>query len=159
MAIFMNYEGMTGSASEKNHKDWIECSSMSFSAFRDATTALGQGGNRQGKNVSIGDITLTKRMCAASPHLFMASVLGGGKKVKFHITRSATTGQTNYLEVSLEHCCVTNYAVNSDGASHTEVLTLNFLKLELKFIPVKEDGSPGTPMPVNFNVATGAAAA
>jgi type VI secretion system secreted protein Hcp len=159
MAIFMQYEGMTGSASEKNHKDWIECSSISFSAFREAQTALGQGGNRQGKNVSIGDITITKRMCAASPHLFTASVLGGGKKVKLHVTRSSATGQTNYLEVALEHCCVTNYAVNSDGASHTEVLTLNFLTLEMKYIPVKQDGSAGTPMPVHFNVGTGSTAA
>ncbi len=158
MAIFMNYEGMTGNATEKNHPEWIECGSLSFSAYRDANTSLGQGG-RQGKNVSVSDITITKRMCAGSPHLFMASVLGTGKKVKLHITRSGGPGQTNYLEVALENCCVTNYSINSDGASHTEVLTLNFLKVEFKYIPVKEDGSSGTPMPMNLNVATGVVAA
>jgi type VI secretion system secreted protein Hcp len=159
MAIFMNYDGIKGDATEDNHPEWIQCNSASFAAFREAKTNVGQGGSRQGKNVSLSEITITKKMDAASPHLFLQSVLGLGKKVSLHITRSGEGKHTNYLETVLSHCCVTNYGINSDGASHSEVLTLNFLKIEMKYIPINDDGSPGTPIPVNFNIPTGEAGA
>jgi type VI secretion system secreted protein Hcp len=155
MPIFMNYDGIKGDAKEDGHKDWIKCDSASFAAFREAQTSVGQGGSRQGKNVSVGEITITKRMDAASPHLFLQSVVGLGKKVSLHVTRSGQDKQTNFLEATLSDTCVTNYSINSDGVAHTEMLTLNFLKVELKYIPIKTDGAPGDPIPVSFNIPTG----
>lgn len=157
MAIYMEYDGIKSDATETAHKDWIQCGSVGFSAFREAKTSMGQGGSRQGTNVSIGEITVTKKMCTASPDLFLASVVGLGKKVKLHITRTGANKQTNYLEVELAHCCVTNYNISSDGVSHLETLTLNFLEIDLKYIPVKDDGTPGTPMPTKFSIPTGKA--
>jgi type VI secretion system secreted protein Hcp len=157
MAIYLHYEGMTGDVTEEGHKDWIQCATIGFSASRDAETNLGQGGQRQGAEVAISDLTLTKPMDAASPHLFVASLVGFGKKAKIHITRTGQTQQTNYLEVTLEKACVTNYSIRSDGVGHQETLTLNFLKVELKYLPVKEDGSPGEPIPVSFDIAKGEA--
>ncbi len=158
MAIYLSYEGMEGDAKEDGHPKWIRCSSISFSAFREAAAQLGQGGNRQGGNVDISDISLTLPMNPASPHLFVSSLVGTGKKAKIHITRSGSGQQTNFLEISLENTCITSYGVNSDGASHEEAITLNSLNVEMKYIPIKDDGSPGTPVPVAFNLATGAAA-
>src|SRR5436190_23141075 len=120
MAIYMNYEGITGDVTEEDHKDWIVCNSFAISANRGAETKLGAGGQRQGSEVAISDITLTKRMDAASSHLFTASVVGFGKKAQIHITRTGETQQTNYLEMVLDKACVTNYTVGSDGENQTE---------------------------------------
>jgi len=157
MAIYMNYEGIKGDVSEEDHKEWIPVGSISFAASREANTEVGKGDERQGTQVSVNDISIIKPMDAASPHLFTQSVVGLGKKVKIHITRSGETQQTNYLEIELEKCCVTRYGISTDGVRHNESMTLNFLKISFRYIPVKEDGSPGTAIPVNFNIATGEA--
>jgi type VI secretion system secreted protein Hcp len=156
VSIFMKYDGITGDATEDGHKDWIKVNSASFSAYREAQTNVGQGGSRQGKNVTLSEITITKRMDAASSQLFLQSVVGLGKTVNLHITRTGDGQQTNYMETVLSNCCVTNYGIQSDGVAHSEVLTLNFLKMEMKYIPVKSDGTPGTPMPMSFDIPTGA---
>jgi type VI secretion system secreted protein Hcp len=157
MAIYMNYDGIKGDVTEAGHEEWIRCSSLSFSALREAETGHGQASQRQGSDVSISDITLTKPMCAGSPHLFTASVVGFGKKVQIHITKTGESQQTNYLEMTLENCCVTNYGIVSDGVSHSETLTLNFLKISMTHKAVKEDGSAGGNNTVSFDIAKGEA--
>jgi type VI secretion system secreted protein Hcp len=159
MAIYMNYDGIKGDVTESGHKDWIQCDSIAFSACRDAHTEQGQAAQRQGKQVAIGEIILTKPVCAGSPHLFTQSVVGLGKTVKLHITRTGDGQHTNYLEVTLDKCCITNYGMDSDGAAHSESVSLNFLKIEMKYIPVKPDGAPGDPIPVAFDVGLGEAVA
>ena len=155
MAIYMQYEGIKGDVTEDGHKDWIECNSISLSAFREANTSTGQSSQRQGSHVSLSDLTLTKPMCMGSPHLFQASVVGGAKKVTIHITRTGETDQTNYLEMILDKCCVTGHTTNSDGVTHMETLTLNFLKIDMKYKPAKPDGKTGDPIPVSFDIPTG----
>jgi type VI secretion system secreted protein Hcp len=158
MAIYMKYDGMKGDVTEAGHESWIKLNSISFSAHRDADTGIGQANQRQGGNVAISDITVTKPICAASPQIFTASVVGLGKKVEIHITRTGESDPTNYIELVLENCCITNYGVSSNGASHLETISLNFLKLELNHKGVKDDGSPGSPKKVSFNIPEGAAA-
>jgi type VI secretion system secreted protein Hcp len=159
MAIYMHYDGIKGDVSEGPHKEWIQLNSISFAAHREAKTAIGQAHQRQGGPVSICDIMVTKPVCHGSAHLFDASVLGEGKKVKIDITRSGVKHQTNYLEIILEDCCVSNYQVSSDGVSHNEVLTLNFVKIEMTHKGAKENLSPDSKhQSVKFNIATGAAA-
>src|SRR2546423_7050333 len=99
MAIYMQYEGIKGDVTEAGHDGWIECNSMSLSAFREANTKLGQSSQRQGGQVALSDLTLTKPMCMGSPYLFQASVVGLAKKVTIHVTRTGETDQVNYLEM------------------------------------------------------------
>jgi type VI secretion system secreted protein Hcp len=131
MGIYMHYDGIKGDASEKHHKEWIKLNSLSFAAFREAETDVGQTSQRQGGGVTINDITVTKPLCHGSMHLFDASLVGHGKKVTIDITRSAEKDQTQYLRLILDHCCVTNYSVDSNGVSHNECLTLNFTAIEM----------------------------
>ena len=131
------------------------CIAASQVAVREAQTTVGQGGNRQGSHVSVSDITISKPMEAASPHLWLSSLTSLAKKVRIHITRTGEDKSLNFLEMVLEKCFLSNYSINSDGDNHTEMLTLNFLKLELKYIPVNEDGGAGTPIPVSFSALTG----
>jgi type VI secretion system secreted protein Hcp len=157
MAVYMNFAGIKGDVTEEGHKDWIQCTNVSFSAFRDAETGVGAASQRQGKEVSIGEIHITKPLCAGSPHLFTDSVVGLGKKVQIHITRTGDTQQTNYLEITLDKACVSDLNVDSNGLAHSESLRLHFIKIEMKYLPVKPDGSPGEAIPVGFDIVTGAA--
>jgi type VI secretion system secreted protein Hcp len=157
MAIYLKFPKITGNVSELHHKGWMACQSIDFAANRQATTKMGQGKQRQGSVVSLSEISLKKQMCPGSPHLFTASVGGEGEKVEIHLTRGVTHGTHKYLEVTLHDCCVTKYELSTDGVHYFEEISLNFLKIELKFIPVKEDGKPGDAIPVHFDIATNAA--
>jgi type VI secretion system secreted protein Hcp len=151
----MFVEGIDGAVEESNHPQWIECNSMSFSAVREAETTVGQGGNRQGRHVSVSDITVTKPMEASSPHLWLSSLTSLGKKVRLHITRTGEDKSLNFLEMTLDKVFFSNYSLSSDQDNHTESVSLNFLKMELKYIPVDKDGKAGTPIPVSFDALTG----
>jgi type VI secretion system secreted protein Hcp len=155
MAIYLEYPGIKGNASEHAHKDWIECESISLGAGRWANDEVGQGSQTQGTHVEVGDVTLTKPMCMASPHLFLASVVGWSvKEVKIHITRTGKSDQSNYLEMTLHNCCVTGHSTTSDKDLHTETLTLNFTKIEMKYHPVKPTLETAGGIPVSFDIPT-----
>jgi type VI secretion system secreted protein Hcp len=159
MAIYLKYEGITGDATEESHVNWIQCNWMGFGASRPALAGTGAGSQRQGGTVAIGEFHVRKRFDAASPHLFLASVCGFGKKVTLHVTRTGEASGVNYLEVVLDKTCVTSYELQTDGKDHWEKLSLNFLTIEMKYLPVNVDNKPGQPIPVGFDVATGVARA
>ena len=138
-----------GESQDKDHAGWIKLNSVSFSAHRDTDTHLGQAAQRQGGTVALGEITITKPCCAASPHLFTASVVGPGKKVEIDVTGNE---RPNYVEFVLEDCCVTSYGVSSNGVSHVETVSLNFLKMEMT-----QKNDKGTPNKVGFSIPKGVA--
>jgi type VI secretion system Hcp family effector len=158
MAIFLQYGDVKGDCEEENHKQWCLCDSIHLSAHRAAHTHLGKGTERQGTEVSIGDISISKPMDAASPYLFQASLGGFGKTAKINITRTGETGEIKHLEITLEKACVTRYEINTEGQNHSELLTLNFLKIGMAHTPVNQDGSPGTRNPIGFDIAKGISA-
>jgi type VI secretion system secreted protein Hcp len=159
MAIYLEFPGIKGDITESHHKDWIECESISFGASRWADDVVGQGCQTQGTHVEIGDITLTKPMCMASPHLYQASLVGWSvKKAQIHITRSGKSDQAKYLEIELHNCCVTGHNTTSDGVEHNESLTLNFTKIEMKCHPVKTTLEAAGGIPASFDIPSGTAA-
>jgi type VI secretion system secreted protein Hcp len=157
MAIYLKIEGIDGDVTEPGHEKWILCNSMTFSAFRDAATELGQAAQRQGGTVEINEISLTLPMSAASHDLFTQSVVGLGKKAQIHIAKTGSDEQVNYLELSLDKACITNYGIDSDGALHNEALNLNFTQIEVKVTPVDQEGKPGTAVTRGFSIPTGKA--
>jgi type VI secretion system secreted protein Hcp len=155
MAIFMKFDGIEGDATDEKHKNWIPLNSVSFASNREARTAIGAADQRQGTNVSISDVTVSKPMDLASPKLFLASVVGFGKKVTIDISRSGETEGENYLQLILDKACVTSYSIQSDGKQHTESLTLNFLKVTKRYWPAEGDNTVGAAIPVCFDIAEG----
>jgi type VI secretion system secreted protein Hcp len=156
MALYLQYEGAKGDASDADHKEWIQCDSLSFSAHRPAGTTMGASSQRQGQAVSIGEVSLSKKMDAASPFLFKASVLGNAKKATIHATRPGDKGQAKYLEIVLHDTFVTNHQTMTDGVTHNELLSLNFSKIDMKFIAVDANGKE-KPMPVSYDAGASAA--
>jgi type VI secretion system secreted protein Hcp len=157
MGLYLQYEGVKGDASEGQHKEWIQCDSLSFSASRPASTSMGAGSQRQGQGVTIGEVAISKKMDASSPQMFKASVLGNGKKATIHATRPGDKGQVKYLEIVLHDTFITTHQTMTDGVNHSELLTLNFVKIDMKFIAVDAKGQE-KPMPVSFDAAASAAA-
>lgn len=66
MAILLNYEGIKGETSDKNHKDWIDVSSWTWGTKRAITSNTSTRGDRESSNAVISDLQITKYMDSSS---------------------------------------------------------------------------------------------
>lgn len=153
MAIFMQFEGIKGNVSAKDHDKWIELSSCSFSASRGIGSPTGRSADRKASVPSITELLITKECDESSALLFQAALVGEGKKVVIHYVRTSDSVLEVFLEVTISNALVSHFSTNSTGENPSESISLNFTKIEYKFTPFTPDHRPGTPTPTNFDFA------
>ncbi len=154
MAIYLKYEGIEGEATHDTHKKWIDVSSLQFGVGRGISTPAGASTNREASEPSISEVVVTKTLDGASPKLFTESVTGTtGKKVEIHLVSTGNPGNT-YVEYTLTNALISGYSVSSGGDRPTESLSINFTKIEFKFIPYDDKNKGGTPVTVNYDLTS-----
>jgi type VI secretion system secreted protein Hcp len=154
MAIYLKYEGIKGEATQENHKQWIDISSMQFGIGRGISTPSGSTANREASEPSVSEVTVTKTMDNSSPYLFTESATGAaGKKVEIHLVSTGSPGNT-YAEYTLTNALISGYSVSTGGDRPSESLSINFTKIEYKFIPFDDKNKAGTPIPVSYDLST-----
>lgn len=131
---FLKIDGLSGSASASNHKGEIEISSFSWGATNSSTIGSQSSGAGAGK-VSMNSFSITKQIDVSSPKLFTAAQAGGGKKlgtVVFTVV-NPNTG-SDWFQLTLSNAIVGSYGISSGGDRPTESLSLNFTKIEFKYL-------------------------
>lgn len=158
MSIFMNYEGIEGESADQNHKGWMDVESVQWGVTRRITSATSTQNDRESSNAEISDLVVTRRMDSATPRLFTEACCGNGKDVIIHLTKTgAGTGADVYMEYTLKNALLSNYQVNAaaqDEVRPTEVLTLSFGDVEVKYTPYDQDGRAEAAIAVGFDTAT-----
>jgi type VI protein secretion system component Hcp len=156
MGIFLKLGDIESDAGDKNHKNWIACESFTGGTTRIMHLETGGGNQRDTNDADLHEIGLRMKMHKGSPKVFMSSVVGTPCKALIHITRAGdTSGSLNYLEVTLTDTYVTHYAVEADGDTPMETISLNYAEIEKKYTPNGADGKPGSPTPVGYSAKTG----
>jgi type VI secretion system secreted protein Hcp len=107
---------MTGDATAKGHKRWIELSSVQMGVSRSSTAPDGDAPVR-----SLSEIVITKSMDSASPALRQQSLNGEGVTIQIDFVKSRET----YLTYTLQDALISSY----QPGSTTESLSLNFTKM------------------------------
>lgn len=154
MAIYMKIEGIDGDATHENHKKWIDIDSFQWGMGRGISTPSGSALNREASEPSISEITISKSMDSASSKIFTEAATGvKGKKVEFHFVSTGSPGET-YIEYELTDALISGYSVSSMGDRPTESMSINFTKIQYKFIPKAKDNVEGTPVTVSYDMAT-----
>lgn len=135
MSIFVNFDGIPGSATEEGHKDWIAVDSFQFGVGRGISTPVGDAARRESSKPSVSEVVFTKRLDKASLKLWEASLVGNeGKLVKIDFTRTGTKGNLEiYAQYELTNCLVSGYSVSSGGDAPSESVSLNFTKVMFKY--------------------------
>lgn len=158
MSIFMNYEGIKGESSDKNHKQWMDIDSIQWGVNRRITSATSTQNDRESSNAEVSDLVVTRRMDSATPNLFIESCCGTGKTVVIHLTKTGTGSGTDvYMEYTLKNALISNYQVSASAQDNNrpmEVLTISFVDLEVKYTPYDEDGNALAAIAVGFDTAT-----
>jgi type VI secretion system secreted protein Hcp len=152
MPIYMKIDGIKGDVTAEGHKDWIHCDSLQWGVSRSIGAPTGSAKERESAEPAVSEVMVTKAMDASSPYLFQESCLGKGKKVDLHICKTGTDQLVNYYEMVLENAMLSGYSVNSGGDNPSESVSLNFTKIETKYIPVTADGGHGDPIPAAYDL-------
>ena len=154
MAIYLKYEGIDGEATHDTHKKWIDVQSLSFGTGRGISTPAGSTANREASEPNISEVVISKLLDGSSPKLFTESVTGtAGKKVEIHLVSTGNPGNT-YVEYVLTNALISGYSVSSGGDRPSESLSINFTKIEFKFIPYDSNNKAGTPVTVSYDLST-----
>ncbi|NNG04041.1 MAG: type VI secretion system tube protein Hcp [Inquilinus sp.] len=152
MAIYLKLEGIDGNATHADHKKWIGVDSLQWGVGRAVSTHTGRAANREASQPSVSEVTMSKEMDMSSPHLFNEACVGHkGKKAEIHLVSTGSPGET-YLAYTLTDALVTGYSCSSGGDRPTESISLNFTKLEMKYVPLAENNEPGSPVTKGYDL-------
>lgn len=155
MSIYLKLGSIEGGVTEKGHEKWIEVTSMQFGTGRGIDMSVGSTTNRSATQPSISEITMNKMLDKSSNNLFYEAVIGKGVEAKIHFTRSEGEKMETYLEYTLEAAMVSSYSVSSGGDVPSEAISLNYTKIEMRYLPTKTDGTLDGAVTAGYNLTTG----
>jgi type VI secretion system secreted protein Hcp len=150
---FLEIEGVPGESVDKAHKDEIEVESWSWGATQSGTSTVG-GGAGAGR-VSIQDFNFVSHTSKASPILFLSCASGK------HITKATLTArksggtQAEFLTLTMTDVLISSYQIAGSEAADTvplDQVSLNFSKIEFKYVPQTTSGAPGTPVSAGWDL-------
>jgi type VI secretion system secreted protein Hcp len=154
MAIYMKIDGISGDATQGQHKDWIDIQSFSFGVGRGITTRTGRAQNRESSEPSLSDISITKELDSSSVLLCQEATVGkDGKTVKVDFCRTDKEG-TPYLQIILSEVLISGYSTSSGGDRTSESITLNYTKIEYNETGGNAKNGAGQPVKFTYNIAT-----
>lgn len=156
MSILVKFDGIDGEATEQGHAKWIAVHSLQFGFGRGISTPQGNAAHRETSAPSVSEIIVTKEMDAASSKLFTSSLTEvEGKEVKIDLCRTGGSGGLIvYATYTLTNALISGYSVSSGGDRPTESVSLNFTKLEYKYVPFDAKNKAGTPVTVSYDLAS-----
>ena len=158
MAWYAKFDGIDGSATQKNHIHWTNCASVNMGGHKAGGGGTGVG--RVGGKMHLEDITIGIINDRGTPKLLEAAVKGKVfKKVEIHGTATyGDAGEQVYLKVELENVQITSYQLGVlDNNQYTDdmALSLNFEKYKTTFTEYGADGKKGGNVEFEWKVEEG----
>lgn len=145
MPIYIKFDGIDGSVTEKGFEKW--CNVLSCSTGMSHTTrydvGVGGSGGRGGKT-DVQDVHVSKQQDTSSAKLWEFGLMGKHiPKVDIAFVTSGSE-RHKYKVIKLTDVIVSSYQESNDGeGGHTpESLSLNGAKIEFEFIEMQKDGKP-----------------
>ena len=154
MAIYMNWDGVTGDVTTQGFEKWIELTSFQWGVGRGIGSAMSGQASRESSIPSVSEIVVTKRMDGSSPGLWTDSVAGQlNTTVKIAFTTTSQGATTQFLNYELTNTGLSGYSLSSGGDMPTESLSLNFTKVVWSFTGT-DPSVQGTPVTQGYDLTT-----
>lgn len=150
--ILLKIDGVDGESMIQDHENEIDILSWSWGMSQTGSMHTGGGGGA-GK-VNVNDITLIKRVDKASPNLMRSCCNGVHFPEAVLVVRKAGKDPLEYYRITMTAVLVTSLSidVSSNDDALSEVMTLNFSKMQVDYTPQKEDGSGDAEITMNWNI-------
>ncbi len=135
---------ITGDATQDNHPQWMNITSMHWAVNRNVSTTVGAAANREASEPNLSEVTLTKISDSSHTALYQAATTG---KVPMTATIDlVNTGDpgTTYCSYELKNVLVGGFTSGTSGDRPTETLSLNFTAKTVSYTPEAQDGTSNT---------------
>jgi len=153
-SFFLKVDGILGESEVPGYEDHIDVVSFKLGVEQKGVSDFG-GGAGAGKS-TFHPVRVFKYVDKASPALFLACATG--KHIKSVVLKARKPGDPphEYLTIKLEDVLISGVnheSADQDGSNILlESVSLNFAKIEITYIPRNDDGSPGAPIKVAFDL-------
>lgn len=152
MPIYMNYHNIPGHVTAEKHQKWIELNSFQWGVGRGISSPTGRSADRESSAPSVSEITVTKATDVASNKLLNEALQGEGQKVVIDFCKTEKGHLEVYMQYTLTNCLISGFSLSSGGDRPMESLSLNFTKIESKFVGMDETGKLGSPDTVTYDI-------
>ena len=154
--MFIKIGDIKGESKDKTHGKEIDVLAWSWGISNSGSAHAG-GGAGAGK-ANVQDLSFTKWVDSASPHLLLAACNGKHYKEALLTVRKAGEKPVEYIKIKLEELMVTSVSTGGSGGEDrlTENVTLNFAKVHFDYTPQKPDGTAETAIPMQWDIAQNA---
>ena len=154
--MFLKVDGIKGESRDGKHKDEIDVLSWSWGMASPPPTGVGTGAG--GTRVSFQDVSIGKRIDAATPPLMLSCASGQHIKAASLTARKAGPASVEYLRIKMDDVLVTSVAVAEPGpeGGGRELVTLNFRKVALDYVGQNAAGAPNPPISFKWDVTKNA---
>lgn len=157
MAIYLEFEGIKGTASADGFKDQWVIDDLNFSINRHINMSVGDTGNRETGTTTLSEVTFNKALDDSAALLFKEACGGTGKKVKISIAKTSEDKVVTYMVYELEECKISSYHVNLNSADEapTEHIAISYTKFNLSYTKHDSKGKAGSPERAFYDLKTG----
>jgi type VI secretion system secreted protein Hcp len=152
--MFLRLYQINGESLDAARKGDIDVLAWSWGASNSGTTHIGGGGGAGAPNVQ--DISVTKYIDKSSPTLLLNTM--NGKRIasgELVVRKAGLKQPLEYLKIEMKDILITSLSTGGSGGEDrlTENVSLNFGRYRLTYTPENQDGTPGTPLVVQWNIA------
>lgn len=160
MPIYMKYDGVDGQVTSPGFEKQVQLHSLQLGTNRHVAQSTGHSASRETSSPSVSEIVITKDQDSASINLFKASLFGEGKKCVITITKTSQDGKSEQATTifTLDNTLVSSYSMSGhgDGSQRPmESLSLNFTKIEVKYMETDEKNKAAKPQVATWDLAAG----
>lgn len=151
---FADSAAITGESKDKVHKGEIDVLAWSWGMSNSGSAQTG-GGAGSGK-VNVQDLSVTKWTDKATVNLQLACATGAHlDNATLTVRKAGGKGPVEYIIISMTEVMITSISGGGSGGEDrlTENISLNFAKVDFKYTPQKDDGTPDTAIDFKFDIA------
>jgi len=142
---FMKIDDIKGESTSKEHKDWIELLAFSTGLEQAASHSKSSAGGGTSARADFHDFTITKALDMGTPKIAEHCALGVHiSEITIDLCRAAGKEKVTYMQYILTDVIISSVSTGASGeAFPSETLSLNFGKIEWKYIKQKRAGGSG----------------
>lgn len=148
----IKFDGVSGEATHKDHKDEIEVLSWNWGAHNDS--GLAGGGSGKGRGVA-ENFHFVHKYDKASPVLAKQCAAGKHFGSVALTARKSGEGQKDFLKISMKEVFITN--VQPSGASGGDIMesvSMTYKDIEFAYKPQDDKGGLGGEVKFGWDLAT-----
>ncbi|XYJ08949.1 Hcp family type VI secretion system effector [Telluria sp. B2] len=144
--VYLQIDGIKGESMDDKHKDWIECTSVTWGVKQPRSATASTGGGHTAERCEHEEVVIDKLADLSSPVLLQTCSAGKTiPKAKLEFMRADGQGdRIKYFEIELENVLIGAIKPKvEEGAIIQEKVGLKFSKIKWKYTQQKVTGGAG----------------